>query len=331
MPKHLVASPPAARQREFPKMPRYKPIFPQLIDASQVQASVHPRPMGKTTAESRAKTAEGTGGEPSIDFDGTSNPYIDYQSIDLLLSLQHPRSEGYDEMCFFVMGQVKELLFRGLHFELFNARAQLNEGQVSDALVILARAGAFVDQIANTWNILSTITTEGFNEFRDHLSTASGQLSFMYRHVEFILGNKSKRLAAAHKNVPHVWPAIKEALNSPSLYDAAIGVLHQRDYPIDNAAMDRDWAEEYSSNPSVRAAWLEIYQTPTSDNELYQLAEALVAIDEKMSLYRWRHFTPVQKIIGFKPGTGGSAGVGWLRAVTDHRFFPELWDIRNDL
>ena len=312
-------------------MPRYKPIFPQLLDASQVQASVHPRPMGKTTAESRAKTAQETGGKPSVDFEGTTNPYIDYQSIDLLLSLQHPRSEGYDEMCFFVMGQVKELLFRGLHFELFNARAQLNEGHVSDALVILARAGAYVDHIADTWNILSTITTEGFNEFRDHLSTASGQLSFMYRHVEFILGNKSKRLATAHKNVPHVWPAMQEALHAPSLYDAAIGVMHQRGHAVDNAAMNRDWSEEYTSNASVRAAWLEVYQTPTSDNELYQLAEAFVAIDEKMSLYRWRHFTSVHKIIGYKPGTGGSAGVGWLRAVTDHRFFPELWEIRNDL
>lgn len=312
-------------------MPRYKPRFPELIDSTQVHASVDPRPMGKTTDEIRAARAVETGGEPIVDFDGRTNPYIDYQSIDLLLSLQHPRSEGYDEMCFFVMGQVKELLFRGLHFELYNARAQIDEGNLPNALVILARAGQYVDYIGDSWNILSTITSEGFNEFRDHLSTASGQLSFMYRHVEFILGNKNRRLAAAHRNLPHIWPAMEAALNAPSLYDAAIAALHKAGFAIDARALDRDWSESYVSNPSVRAAWLSVYQRPVADNLFYQLAESLIALDEKISLYRWRHFTSVHKIIGFKPDTGGSAGVGWLRAVTEHRFFPELWELRNDL
>ena len=312
-------------------MPSYKPVFPDLIDASQVHASAEPRPMGKTSADSREATVKETGGEPLLDFEGLTNPYVDYQSIDLLLSLQHPRSEGYDEMCFFVMGQVKELLFRGLHFELHNAREQIRAGHLSNALVILARAGHYVDYITNSWNILSTITTEGFNEFRDHLSTASGQLSFMYRHVEFILGNKSRRLATAHKNMPHIWPAMEEALNAPSLYDVLIRHLSEAGFAIDDDALDRDWSEAYRPNPSVRAAWLKVYEKPESDNLLYQVAEAFIALDEKMSLYRWRHFTSVHKIIGFKPGTGGSAGVGWLRGVTEHRFFPELWDIRNDL
>jgi len=312
-------------------MPRYKPLFPQLIDAAQVQASVAPRPMDLSTDESRADLAEQTGGAPLVDYEGRTNPYIDYQSIDLLLSLQHPRSDGYDETCFFIMGQVKELLFKGLHFELFNARAQLNQGQVSDALVILTRAGAYVDHIADTWNILNTITTEGFNEFRDHLSTASGQLSFMYRHVEFILGNKNKRLASAHKNLPHIWPAMKEALHAPSLYDVAIGALHHTGHRVDAQALERDWSQPYASNPSVTSAWREVYQNPASDNLMYQLAEALIAIDEKISFYRWRHFTAVHKIIGYKPGTGGSAGVGWLKHVTEHRFFPELWEVRDAL
>lgn len=312
-------------------MPKYKPVFPDLIDASKVVASVDPRPMGRTTADSRVAKVEETGGEPILDFEGRTNPYIDYQSIDLLLSLQHPRSGGYDEMCFFIMGQVKELLFRGLHFELHNAREQIREGNLANALVILGRAGAYVDYITNSWNILSTITTEGFNEFRDYLSTASGQLSFMYRHVEFILGNKSKRLATAHKNLPHIWPGVEEALNSPSLYDVAIATLADAGYDIDASALDRDWSEEYVPNASVRAAWLEVYQNPASDNLLYQLAEALIAVDEKVSLYRWRHYTSVHKIIGYKPGTGGSAGVGWLKHVTELRFFPELWEIRNEM
>ena len=312
-------------------MPRYKPVFPDLIDASAVNTSLDPRPMGKTTDESRAQTVRDTGGAPLVDYDGNANPYIDYQSIDMLLSLQHPRSDGYDEMCFFVMGQTKELLFRGLHFELFNAREQINQDNLADALTILARAGCYVDYITNSWDVLSTITTEGFNEFRDHLSTASGQLSFMYRHVEFILGNKNKRLAAAHRNVAHIWPAMERALNEPSLYDAAIAALHRSGHDIDDTALGRDWSEPYASNASVRAAWRNVCRAPHADNLEYQLAEAFIALDEKISFYRWRHYTSVHKIIGYKPGTGGSAGVGWLQHVTEHRFFPELWEIRTDM
>ena len=310
-------------------MPAYKPVRPQIVDPDGVDGSPHARPMPITTDESRAATAAETGGKPMVDFDGTSNPYIDYQSIDLLLSLQHPRSDGYDEMCFFVMGQVKELLFRGVHHEIVNAKHQLDEDEVGNALEILDRAVAFIDYITESWNVLSTITTEGFNEFRDSLGTASGQLSFMYRHVEFALGNKDRRLADAHRNVPHVWPALKLALESPSMYDSAIALLARRGLPVDAHALDRDWSETYSPNNSVEAAWRVVYADPGTHNDLYQLGEKLTALDQQFSLYRWRHFISVERIIGYKPGTGGSSGVAWLEAVTRHRFFPELWALRT--
>lgn len=312
-------------------MPNYKPFFPQIVDPAGVSASVQARPIPKTTDQSRAETARETGGAPLVDYGGNSNPYIDYQSIDLLLSLQHPRSEGYDEMCFFVMGQVKELLFKGLHFELANAQVQIRQSSLENALVILARAKAFVDYIARSWDVLSTITPEGFNQFRDHLGTSSGQLSFMYRHVELILGNKNRKLASAHRNVPHIWPAMEKALNSPSLYDDTIALLAREGYAIDQAALARDWSGAYEPNKSVEDAWFEVYQKPEAGNLLYRLGEALVAMDDAMSQYRWRHFVSVHRIIGFKPGTGGSAGVGWLQHVTSLRFFPELWAIRTRL
>lgn len=311
-------------------MPKYKPDFPHLIDTDPVVLTTDPRPIGRTTATSRLETVEKTGGQPIVDYEGNANPYIDYQSIDLLLSLQHPRSPGYDEMCFFIMGQVKELLFRGIHFEFHNAREQVKAGELENALEILERCCAYLDYITNSWNVLTTIKVEGYNEFRDYLSTASGQLSFMYRHVEFILGNKSKRLAAAHKNVAHVWPALEEALNSRSLYDEVIVQLHKAGYEVDDTALDRDWAETYQSNESVAAAWLKVYNNPVQENVLYRVAEMLVTLDEKVSFYRWRHFTAVHKLLGYKPGTGGSAGVGWLKEMPNHRFFPELWEIRND-
>jgi tryptophan 2,3-dioxygenase len=303
--------------------------MPKIVDPSGVNASTEARPMEHTTDDTRSAMVEATGGAPMVDFDGTSNPYIDYQSIDLLLSLQHPRSEGYDEMCFFVMGQVKELLFRGLHFELANAQIQIRNDEVGNALQILSRSKAFVQYIASSWDVLSTITTEGFNQFRDHLGTASGQLSFMYRHVEFVLGNKNRRLAEAHRNVPHVWPGLLEALESPSLYDDVIALLARRGLPIDDDALDRDWSTEYSPNASVESAWREIYDTSSANDELHRLGEALISLDQEFSIYRWRHFTSVERIIGYKPGTGGSAGVGWLENITKHHFFPEIWAISN--
>jgi tryptophan 2,3-dioxygenase len=310
-------------------MPRYQPIHPQIVDPAGVVASAYPRPMQTTSNESRAYTVQATGGLPLVDFAGTSNPYNDYQSIDLLLSLQNPRSEGYDEMGFYVMGQVKELLFRGLHFELVNAQHQLELGEVANALEIFPRARAFAEYITRSWDVLSTISPEGFNQFRDALGTASGQLSFMYRHVEFILGNKDARLAGAFRNMPHVWPAIEKALHSPSLYDSAIALLAKRGFAIDATALARDWSKPYVNNASVEQAWLQVYADPRPENDLYKLAEAFVGLSDQLSQYRWRHFVSVQRLLGLKPGTGGSAGVAWLRHVTEHRFFPELWSIRT--
>ena len=312
-------------------MPRYKPISRQIVDPLGVDTSIAPRPMVMGSDDSRIKISKETSGEPLVNFLGKTNPYIDYQSIDILLSLQHPRSDGYDELCFIVMGQVKEMLFKGFHFELVNAQMQIRDGNINNALEILTRAIAYAKYIADTWNVLSTISTEGFSEFRNNLGTASGQLSFMYRHVEFVLGNKSKKLATAHKNVEHVWPEIENSLKSPSLYDDVIALLQRRGFGIDQNMLKRNWAQPYEANASVEAAWLTIYKEASLENDLYSLGEKLTSLDENFSIYRWRHFLTVQKIIGYKPGTGGSAGVGWLENVTAHRFFPELWSIRTKL
>jgi len=312
-------------------MPKYKPINRQIVDPLGVDTSIAPRPMVMGSDDSRNKISKETSGEPLVNYLGKTNPYIDYQSIDILLSLQHPRSDGYDELCFIVMGQVKEMLFKGFHFELVNAQMQIRDGNINNALEILTRAIAYAKYIADTWNVLSTISTEGFSEFRNNLGTASGQLSFMYRHVEFVLGNKSKKLATAHKNVEHVWPEIENSLKSPSLYDDVIALLQRRGFGIDQKMLKRNWAQPYEANASVEAAWLTIYKEASLDNDLYSLGEKLTSLDENFSIYRWRHFLTVQKIIGYKPGTGGSAGVGWLENVTSHRFFPELWSIRTKL
>jgi tryptophan 2,3-dioxygenase len=195
----------------------------------------------------------------------------------------------------------------------------------------LDRAKKILKLIVGFWDVLSTISTDGFNQFRDYLDVASGQQSFMYRHIEFILGNKSQAMCAVHQNVPHVFPAIKENMESPSLYDEVIRLLARRGYDVASECLDRDWTATHETHDSVEQAWLAVYEQPSPTNDLYMLGENLIEVADLVAQYRWRHFVTVERILGFKPGTGGSAGVGWLRHIVDHRFFPELWSIRSNL
>jgi tryptophan 2,3-dioxygenase len=287
------------------------------------------RDVSISTGETREQTVKTTEGEPLVDFAGKSNPFIDYHRNDLLLSIQHMRSEGHDEMVFILMTQCKELTFKAIHYEAYNMQLRIKAGDVAGALALAPRIKRLFEYLVKTWDVLSTITTNGFNEFRDCLGVSSGQQSYMYRHVEFILGNKSARLAQAHANNPDVYPQLKAALQAPSLYDDVLALLHRRGIAMPQEALQRDWSETYREIAEVEKAWLAVYADPAPDNDLYMLGEALIEIADLFSQYRWRHFTSVERILGFKPGTGGSAGVGWLKHVVEHRFFPELWAIRT--
>ncbi|MGV9847481.1 tryptophan 2,3-dioxygenase [Streptomyces sp. NPDC003442] len=280
---------------------------------------------------SRKEMVAHTSGEPITSFEGTSNPYVDYHRNDVLLSLQHMRSDGADEMTFIVQTQVTELLLKATHFELANVVHSVRNDDVRAALVRLPRVTLLIEQIRDTWQVLSTITPHGFSEFRDHLGISSGQQSYMYRHVELILGNKNATLARAHENNPDVWPALEAALNGPSLWDEVTELLKRRGHLTDSDGYDQDYAAPYEERPEVRRAWREIYQQADIDDDLYLLGEALITVATAFTQYRWNHFIGVQRILGLKPGSGGSAGVGWLRGITEHRFFPELWTIRTGL
>lgn len=306
-----------------------KRVIPEVRDPALELSLV--RSVDISTDESREETVKTTAGQPLVAFDGKSNPFIDYHRNDLLLSIQHMRSDGHDEMVFILMTQCKELTFKALHYEAYNMQMRIKADDVAGALALVPRIKRLFEYLVKTWDVLSTITTSGFNEFRDCLGVSSGQQSYMYRHVEFILGNKSVRLSQAHANNPDVYPQLKASLNSPSLYDDVLALLKRRGIAVPDAALNRNWSETYASNPEVEKAWLEVYADPTPDNDLYQLGEGLIEIADLFSQYRWRHFTSVERILGFKPGTGGSAGVGWLKHVVEHRFFPELWAIRTVL
>lgn len=289
------------------------------------------RQVATSSNASRADAVQVTAGEPMVEFTGTSNPYIDYHRNDILLSLQHMRSDAHDEMVFILMTQCKELTFKAIHYELFHIQQRLQADDLTGALALAPRVKRLFESLVKTWDVLSTISTSGFNAFRDHLGISSGQQSYMYRHVEFILGNKSVRLAQAHANNPDVHPQLQHALHSPSLYDDVLALLSRRGIAVPADALQRDWSATYVPHPGVEQAWLTVYANPDPDNDLYVLGENLIEIADLFSQYRWRHFTSVERILGFKPGTGGSAGVGWLKHVVEHRFFPELWTIRTVL
>ncbi|HSV50707.1 MAG TPA: tryptophan 2,3-dioxygenase family protein [Burkholderiaceae bacterium] len=281
--------------------------------------------------QQRETMARDTEGEPLLQFEGRSNPYLEHQRNDLLLSIQHMRSEGHDEMVFMCITHCKELTFKALHYELLNMQTRIQADDVAGALQLVPRVRALLEFLGKTWDVLSTITPNEFNQFRNTLGIASGQQSYMYRHVEFILGNKSVPLARAHANNPDVWPYMERALHSPSLYDDVLALLHRRGITMPPGALQRDWSTPYAASPGVEEAWLRVYSDPAPENDLYRLGEALMDIADVFSQYRWRHFVSVERILGFKPGTGGSAGVGWLRSIVDHRFFPELWSMRTKL
>ena len=309
----------------------FKYVIPEIVDINEVDNSPHPRPMEIGSEEERQRQVKETDGQPITEFKGNANPYIDYQSVDLLLSLQHPRSKGYDEMCFIVQGQCKEMLFKSAYYELYNARLRIMDDDLPNASLILNRCKEIIILLTRFWDFLATIRPEGFKRFRDYLNVASGQQSFMFRHVEFILGNKNIAMASVHKNVNHVYPAILKNLETPSLYDEVIKLLHRRGYNISSEYLDRDWTKKYQPHESIEQAWLEIYKTPEPTNDLYLFAELLIEFADIFARYRFQHFTTVERILGLKPGTGGSAGVTWLKTMAEHRFFPELWSIRTDL
>ena len=309
----------------------FKYVIPEIVDINDVDNSPHPRPMEIGSEEERQLQVKETKGQPITEFKGNANPYIDYQSIDLLLSLQHPRSEGYDEMLFIVQGQCKEMLFKSAYYELYNARLRIMDDDLPNASLILNRCKEIFILLTRFWDVLATIRPEGFKQFRDYLGISSGQQSFMFRHVEFILGNKNIAMASVHKNVDHVYPAILKNLETPSLYDEVIKLLHRRGFNISSKCLDRDWTKKYQPHESIEKAWLEIYKTPEPTNDLYLFGELLIEFADIFARYRFQHFTTVERILGLKPGTGGSAGVTWLKTMAGHRFFPELWSIRTDL
>jgi tryptophan 2,3-dioxygenase len=305
---------------------------------TELQELLGERPLRSITTRTetdRIALAAETGGQPLLDVSPHSNasstPFIDYLNVDILHTLQQPRSDHPDEMVFICMAHVMEVTFKLLCYDAVRAQHAIRGDAMHEARAILRRMHSATAFLAQTWSVVATITPRGYLAFRDHLGVGSGFESFMYRRLEFLLGNKQPGLLRAHEHVPEVHRALERVLNAPSLYDDAIALLHRRGYAIAEPARRRDWSQPYQSDDSVRSAWRRVYHELAPADELYEFAEALVDLADRFKVWRFRHFVTVERLIGFKPGTGGTSGVGWLRHIVDQNFFPELWEVRTTL
>ncbi|HEV2548755.1 MAG TPA: tryptophan 2,3-dioxygenase [Stellaceae bacterium] len=260
-----------------------------------------------------------------------SMSYGDYLHLDQLLDAQHPLSPHHNEMLFIIQHQTTELWLKLVIHELKAAITHIRGDDLAPAFKMMARVSRIMAQLIQAWDVLSTLTPSEYLDFRGALGRASGFQSHQYRAVEFLLGNKRAEMLAPFRHRADIHDALAALLQSPSIYDEAIMLLARRGFAIDRAARERDWRTPYAANKSVEAAWAAVYRDTTHHWDLYELGEELVDLEDFFRQWRFRHVTTVERIIGAKPGTGGTKGVAYLRALLEARLFPELWDLRTAL
>jgi tryptophan 2,3-dioxygenase len=265
-----------------------------------------------------------------MDF-SQSMSYGDYLALDQVLSAQHPRSPNHNEMLFIVQHQTTELWMKLMLHELHAVRAQMHAADLPPAFKMLARVARIMDQLVHAWDVLSTLTPPEYSAIRPYLGNSSGFQSYQYRELEFLLGNKNAALLAVHESKPGPYARLKSVLETPSIYDEAIMLLAREGLSIDRERLNADWTKPTQANESVKAAWLEVYRNPTRHWALYELAEKLVDLETAFRVWRFRHATTVERVIGFKTGTGGTAGVSYLKKMLDVVLFPELFALRTEL
>ncbi|MFS0591142.1 tryptophan 2,3-dioxygenase [Cytobacillus horneckiae] len=281
---------------------------------------------------SKENEIQAAASEKSIHTDFTHRmTYGEYLQLDQILSAQKRLSGHHDEMLFIIIHQVTELWMKLILHEIQAAVHSIKNDDLSTAQKRLARVSKTQSQIIQAWDVLSTLTPSEYMEFRDSLGQASGFQSYQYRMVEFALGYKTPHVLKIYEKDEALHQQLHEAYEATSLYDVAIDALARSGLKIDTSVLNRDVTKPYSRNDSVQSAWMEVYKNHSTYWELYELAEKLVDIEDWFQQWRFRHMKTVERIIGFKTGTGGSSGVGYLKKVLDQQFFPELWEIRTHL
>ena len=264
-----------------------------------------------------------------MSFDGRMS-YGDYLSLDLILGAQQPRTDTHDEMLFIIQHQTSELWMRLAIHEIAAARTALSEGQLRPAFKMLARVARIFEQLNNAWDVLRTMTPSDYTAFRNALGQSSGFQSHQYRQIEFMLGNRNAAMLRPHAHHPEITALLRAELDQPSLYDVALRLL-DRAVPLPEAVLSRELGQPYAPSDAVKAAWTTIYRAPQTHWELYELAEKLMDFEDYFRRWRFNHVTTVERVIGFKRGTGGTGGISYLKRMLEVELFPELWHLRTDL
>ena len=257
--------------------------------------------------------------------------YGDYLHLDEILNAQHPLSPSHDEMLFIVQHQTSELWMKLLLHELTAAIRCVAADDLGSAFKMLARVSKIMEQLVHAWDVLATMTPPEYSAIRPYLSASSGFQSAQYRCIEFMLGNKNAAMLKPHAHRPDLLARVDAAWRAPSLYDEALRLLARRGFAVPASHTERDWTTPYESNDAVEQAWLVAYRDPKSHWDLYQLGEELTDLEDAFRLWRFRHVTTVERIIGFKRGTGGTSGVSYLRKMLDVVLVPEIWKLRTNL
>ena len=262
---------------------------------------------------------------------GASLSYGEYLQLDRVLNAQKPLSYQHDEMMFIILHQASELWMRLFLHELAAVVDCVQRDSLGPSFKMLTRIARVQAQLLNTWDVLATMTPADYSAFRNVLGRASGFQSAQYRLLEFTLGNKHPEYIAVHRKAPEDYRRLKVALESPSLYDEVLRLLSRRGYGIPEDHISRDFTQPYRSSKQVAGAWLGIYHNAAKEWELYELAERLIELDHQFQLWRFHHLKAVERIIGHKPGTGGTSGVPYLAKALELKFFPELWQVRTSM
>jgi tryptophan 2,3-dioxygenase len=257
--------------------------------------------------------------------------YGDYLHLDELLGAQHPLSPEHNEMLFIVQHQTSELWMKLMLHELGAAVRHVGSDQLQPAFKMLARVSKIMEQLVHAWDVLATMTPPEYSAIRPYLAQSSGFQSWQYRCIEFTLGNKNAAMLQPHAHRPDLLQTVETAWRAPSLYDEALRLLARRGLPVPDSHTQRDWTQPYAASEAVQAAWLEVYRHPEQHWDLYQLGEELTDLEDAFRLWRFRHLTTVERVIGFKRGTGGTGGVSYLRKMLDVVLFPEIWALRTSL
>ena len=260
-----------------------------------------------------------------------SMSYGDYLQLDALLATQKPLSPAHDELLFIVQHQTSELWMKLMLHELRAAIRSVANDQLQPAFKMLARVSKIMEQLVHAWDVLATMTPPEYSAIRPYLGASSGFQSWQYRSVEFSLGNKNAAMLEAHAHAPERLAEVEAALLAPSLYDEALRLLARRGLPVPPESTERDWTQPYTASADVEAAWLVVYRDPKAHWDLYELGEELTDLEDAFRLWRFRHVTTVERVIGFKRGTGGTGGVSYLRKMLDVVLFPEIWSLRTSL